>query len=220
MIAQKKLRFICVFLLAFTTSNMVATAKETIETVKAGIEVVKEGTAVARGVGELAKDFFIEPAVNFFSSKKIARLKVTVKILAGKNEILEGTVVSLKTLLAAAEAQSKIDAVKIAEEAAKYAALVSDIKWAIGIGVVGIVVIGGGLYAYHKYNKSIETAKTERKMKLLHVKQAVYKCLALNKNSAKDSEGIPLNCKEAMQAYLDAAGPVKYNNLKSAFLAR
>src|ERR1700735_4967154 len=54
------------------------------------------------------------------------------------------------------------------------------------------------------------------KQALLEAKMALYKCLAHNEAKAKDKEGMPIVCKEAMEKFLEVGGPKKLNKIKKS----
>jgi hypothetical protein len=66
-----------------------------------------------------------------------------------------------------------------------------------------------------------EKVKQElRVLKAVNLSNDLRDCLARNRNSSKNSEGIPVNCRKAVQACLDNAGEEECNQIKREYLAR
>lgn len=195
MIAKNKLRALYAFV-------ALASAHCSVEAVAPLVAPVLSYGPLATGAYILGK------FIGVFQDQQVLTAEI-VKLTGENAALVNQTLAQAQTIAAGTQ--------KVAELSGFFT---PQLFYGAGITLGVVAVAGGGWYLYRKYNPSAETLKTERKMKQHRVKLAVYKCLADNKNSARDSDGMPLNCKDALKAYLDVAGPVKYNNLKSAFLAR
>lgn len=226
MFAQKKLVLFYLFIVFFTTTNIFA---GTVSDVTEGLTAVtKAFDAGSEAVGA-GSTFFETAAAAYarvkecFTGEQLAEVEALLVAAQAKNTMLiqQGveaaqTIGGLKGVVSELQNQAGADATELARKAA----LITKLKWVIGVGISAVVVGGVVWYFYNKNQQEKKLTEQEKKIKLSEVKSAFYECLACNKKSAKDSDGMPVACKGLIREFIEIAGQEKYDSVKKAFLAQ